>query len=75
MRIITYFTGTDDPAANRKAILCAILVVAIFIGIVCFGVVGLHIVRKRRDGHRLKRIIAESILQLEVKGCHSAKRR
>lgn len=37
MRIITYFTGTDDPAANRKAILCAILVVAIFIGIFLYG--------------------------------------
>lgn len=37
MRIITYFTGTDDPAANRKAILCVILVVAIFIGIVLSG--------------------------------------
>lgn len=34
MRIITCFTGTDDPAANRKAILCVILVAAIFIGIV-----------------------------------------
>lgn len=37
MRIITYFTGTDDPAANRKAILCVILVAAIFIGIVLSG--------------------------------------
>lgn len=37
MRIITYFTGTDDPAANRNATLCVILVVAIFIGIVLSG--------------------------------------
>ena len=37
MRIITYFTGTDDPAANRKAVLCGILVVSIFFGIILFG--------------------------------------
>lgn len=37
MRIITYFTGTDDPAANRKAVLCGVLVVSIFFGIILFA--------------------------------------
>ena len=37
MRIITYFTETDDPAANRKAVLCGVLVVSIFFGIILFA--------------------------------------
>ena len=37
MRFITYFTGTDDPAANRKAVLCGILVVSILFGILLSG--------------------------------------
>ena len=38
MRIITYFTGTDDPAANRRAVLCLLLVLNIIIGIILFAV-------------------------------------
>lgn len=37
MRIITYFTGTDDPTANRKAVLCVILVATIIIGTILFS--------------------------------------
>lgn len=37
MRIITYFTGTDDPAVNRKAVLCVLLVAIIFTGIILFA--------------------------------------
>lgn len=36
MKIIHYFTGTDDPASNRRAVFCVLLAAAVFVGIVVF---------------------------------------
>lgn len=37
MKIITYFTGTDDRMTNRKAMATALLAIAVIIGIIVFG--------------------------------------
>lgn len=37
MRIITYFTGTDDQTTNRKALTATLLIVAVIIGMIAFG--------------------------------------
>lgn len=37
MRLITYFTGTDDQATNIKAMLATLLVIAVIIGMIAFG--------------------------------------
>lgn len=37
MRLITYFTGTDDQMTNRKAMATLLLAFAVIIGIIVFG--------------------------------------